>query len=77
MKYVFEEGVRYEAADRNYEPIRVVKRTRRFIFVEGVYGGSKFRMKIRDGGDSEYAVDSSVPPRLRDVFTYSAKWIYE
>lgn len=74
---VFEVGKCYEASDGNYDPIRVLKRTKQFIFVENVNNGCKWRMKIRQGDSAEFAVDSSVPPRWRDIFTYSASWLYE
>ena len=73
----FEAGMCYEAADRNYEPIKVLKRTGCFVFVEGLSNGVKWRMKIRNGANCEYAVDSSVPPKWRDIFTYRADALYE
>lgn len=71
----FEVGKTYEAAERGYDPITVIGRTAKFIAVTN--GNNKWRMKIREGEDAEYAVDSSVPPKWRDQFTYSSKWIYE
>ena len=77
MANVFEVGKCYEAADRNYDPIRVVRRTACFVFVEDAYSGVAWRMKIRKDSLGEYAVDSSAGKHWADVFTYRPQWEFE
>lgn len=73
MTYKFETGCVYTAYARDFEPIRVIRRTEKTITVEGVEVGSKWMMRIKTDADgNEYAVDSKVPLRWRTAFTYSA-----
>jgi len=65
-------GMKYNPEDRSYSPILVIKRTKKCIVVQNDCG-SVWRMVVRNGDDGvEYVVDSSVPARWRDVFTYRA-----
>lgn len=69
----FEVGKYYRAGDSGIDPIKVVKRTNKYIFVDN--GCSKWRMRIRhDSCGNEYLVDSLVDKRFRDDYTYSSVW---
>lgn len=73
---IFEVGKSYEANDPCYDPITVTRRTEKTIWVDN--GQSKWRMRVwHNANGDEMATDSSVPPKWRDAFTYSSKWIYE
>lgn len=65
-------GRTYYPFDRNYDPIEVVSRTEKSVKFRNVNNGSEFRMFIKKDNGVEICVDSSVPPRWRDVFTYRA-----
>lgn len=69
----FEVGKHYRAGSSMIDPIKVVKRTKKYVFVDNGY--SKWRMLIRhDGCENEYLVDSIVDKRYRDDYTYSSLW---
>lgn len=71
MSKVFEVGKEYYCADTGFDPIKILKRTQKMVFVEN--GSSKWRMRIRQDKDgNEYVVDSSTPVSWRDIFIYSA-----
>lgn len=73
--YQFVVGKVYQPNDRSFDPVRVTKRTARFVFLENPINSAKWRMLIRTDADgNEYATDSSVPARYRDDFTYQAKY---
>lgn len=68
----FEVGKSYYPNDRSYDPIKVIRRTEKSIFVLGG-SGNTWRMLIRKGADgAEYVTDSSVPSHWRYCFTYCA-----
>lgn len=70
---VFEVGKFYESYGSGFDPIKILRRTDKTIWVDK--DGVKWRMRIRKDNDgNEFAVDSSVPRNWRDDFTYSAKW---
>lgn len=69
----FEIGQRYCWAEPDFGDIEVIDRTRKSIVVFN--GTNTWRMFIKyDENGDEYVVDSSVPLRMRDTFTCSAKW---
>lgn len=73
---VFEVGKMYEANDPGYDPIHVIRRTAKCIVVDN--GHAKWRMIVKtDEQGNEYVVDSSVPQKYRNGFTYSSRWLYE
>ena len=77
MKKVFDVGHSYEANDRGFDPIKILRRTPKYVVVT-TNGRHTWRMLVRidDRGD-EYVVDSSVPKKWQDVMTYQAKWSVE
>ena len=71
MARVFEIGKQYRPYQAEFDPITVLRRTDKTIWVDN--GQTKWAMRIkRDENGNEYAVDSSVPMNWRDAFTYSA-----
>ena len=68
----FEVGKSYYCMDFSMDTVSVVKRTEKMITVVNDYNGSSWRMKVRNDGESEYAVDSCVPNNWKQVFTYYA-----
>ena len=68
---VFEVGKEYNCGDCDISPILVINRTAKMCQVVNE-DGSKWRMMIRNDGDSEIMIDSSVPKKWREVFTYRA-----
>ena len=76
MAAVFEVGKSYEANDPGYNPITVLRRTDKTIWVDN--DQSKWRMRIsHDADGNEMVTDSSVPYRWRDALTYKASWVIE
>ena len=70
---VFQVGKSYEASDPGIDPIKILKRTDKMIYVDN--GQSKWKMKLRhDNRGDEMLTDSSVPSRYRDIYTYNARW---
>ena len=69
----FEVGKSYDPADLSFDPITVIKRTAKCIVVRGG-SGNTWRMIVRQDEKGEFAVDSSVPKKWRDIFTYRAEW---
>lgn len=68
----FEIGKKYDAYQREYGYITILRRTDKTVFVRND-NGIEWRMKIRHYNDgSEYLVDSAVEPKWRDAFTYIA-----
>lgn len=73
---VFEVGKYYEANDPGYDPIKILRRTDKTVWVDN--GQSKWRMRIKyDRNGNEMVTDSSVPSKWRDAFTYKASWCVE
>lgn len=69
----FEVGHLYYPYDSGFDPIVILRRTEKTVWVTN--GGVKWRMRIwTDEDGNEYVTDSSVPVKWRDAFTYSAKW---
>lgn len=64
-------GCKYSPYQSEFAPILITRRTDSTIWVSN--GTCDWRMRVkRDADGNEYAVDSSVPPRWRCVFTYFA-----
>ena len=67
----FEVGKYYYCTDCGFDPIAILKRTDKSIWVDN--GCSTWCMRIKHDEDgNEFAVDSSSPSRWRGVFTYCA-----
>ena len=71
MSKKFEVGKQYEPYQTEFPAITVLKRTEKTIWVDNEQTTWKMRVKI-DRNGNEFAIDSSVPSRWRDVFTYEA-----
>ena len=67
----FEVGKSYYPSDRSYDPITVIRRTPKCIVVRN-WSGTTWRMVVRHGKSGEYVVDSCVPAKWRNEFTYFA-----
>jgi hypothetical protein len=68
----FEVGKVY-LANGSFDAITIKRRTEKTAWVETYDGYSGYmRIRIDDAGD-EFMTDSSVPPRWREEFTYSAR----
>lgn len=67
----FEVGKTYDANDRSFDPITVIKRTAKCIYVENV-SGNVWRMTIKRDEKAEFVVDSSFPVRARELLTFRA-----
>ena len=78
-----EVGKLYEAMDSSYDPIRIERRTAKMATVhtenyDGRQTSAKWRTRIHTDPDGdEFVVDTTVPKKWRDVFTYSAKYLVE
>lgn len=73
---IFEVGKTYEAYDSGYDPITITRRTDKTVWAKNTT--TEWRMRVKhDANGNEIVTDSSVPPKWRDAFTYSSKWIYE
>lgn len=71
MGRVFEVGKSYEPYAYEFDPVTVIRRTDKMIWVDN--GQIQWKMRVRvDADGNEYAVDSSVPLNWRDAFTYTA-----
>lgn len=70
----FEVGCKYEPYAIEFEPIEIIRRTEKTIWVKNECSEWKMRIKKDENGD-EYAIDSSVQNKYRDSFTYKAEWI--
>ena len=71
MGRVFEVGKSYEPYADEFDPITIIRRTDKMIWVDN--GQIQWKMRVRmDANGNEYAVDSSVPLSWRDAFTYTA-----
>ena len=68
----FEVGRSYRPYAFEFDPITVLRRTEKTIWVDN--GQTKWRMRVQQDADgNEFVVDSAVPKRWRDAFTYSAQ----
>ena len=68
----FEVGRSYLPYGAEFDPIKIVRRTEKTIWCDN--GQCQWRMRVRHDADgNEYAVDSCVPPRWREEFTYMAE----
>ena len=72
---VFEVGSSYECADTEYDPIEILRRTEKTIWVTNCV--STWAMRVRHDDSGEYAIDSTAGKRLADTFTYRACWKVE
>lgn len=71
MAQVFEVGKQYRPYQTEFDPILITRRTDKTIWCDN--GQCSFQMRVKKDRDgNEYAVDSSVPTRWRDAFTYEA-----
>ena len=72
MEKKFEIGKTYDAYQREFGNITILKRSEKSIWVRN-NTGIEWRMRIKkDNLGNEFAVDSLVPRKWRDAFTYSA-----
>lgn len=70
----FQVGCKYEPYATEFEPIEVVRRTEKTIWVKNEKSVEwRMRIKTDENGD-EYAIDSTVPGRWREAFTYKAEY---
>ena len=69
----FVEGKRYEANDTGISPILILKRTAKMCLVQND-AGIEWRMMLRQDGDTEIMIDTSVPQKWRGAYTYNAKF---
>lgn len=74
MERVFEVGKEYYPYDACFDPITVIRRTEKTIWVQNKYRDeSKWMMRIKkDIHGNEFATDSTVPMKWRTAFTYQA-----
>lgn len=71
MSKVFEVGKQYAPYAAEFGFILIKRRTEKTIWVDN--GQTEWRMRIRrDNNGNEYAVDSCVPKKWMDAFTYQA-----
>ena len=72
MSAKFVVGGKYYPADTEFDPVKVVRRTEKYIFVCGS-SGNAWRMLVRtDENGVEYARDSSYSGPWQESFTYRA-----
>lgn len=69
----FEVGKSYEPYAPEFDPIKVLRRTEKSIWVTNGQITWMMRIKVDEDG-TEWATDSKVPMKWRDAFTYNAKW---
>ena len=67
----FEVGKAYNPMDCGYDPVTILKRTDKTVWVRGS-SGNEWRMLVRNNGKSEFVTDSCVPKKWRFAFTYFA-----
>lgn len=66
----FEVGSAYQAYQAEYGAVTVLRRTDKTIWVKSD-DGIEWSMRVKhDKEGNEYAVDTSVPSRWREAFTY-------
>lgn len=72
----FEVGKEYRFAESGADPIKVVRRTAKMIFVIRDGMTDPYHMKIHedDDVDSEYVTDSYLPKRYWGAYTSYAMW---
>ena len=69
----FQVGRMYEPYATEFEPIEVVRRTEKTIWVKNESAEWRMRIKTDENGN-EYAIDSTVPGKWREAFTYKAEY---
>ena len=69
----FEVGRSYEANEWGYDPIKILKRTDKTVWVDNGQARWKMRVKLDKNGN-EFVTDSSVPPSWRFLHTYQARF---
>ena len=74
----FKVGGYYEAADCGIDPVEIMARTDKTVYVKNQTAEWKMRVKSkideRSGDVVEYCVDSSVPKKWRGLYEYNAMW---
>lgn len=66
-------GKKYESADGRFDPIKIVRRTDKVIWVDD--GGYTRKMLVRKDMDgNEYVRESSLPKRYIEIGVYNSKW---
>lgn len=74
MPKVFEVGRRYEFAEIGLDPVTIMRKTEKSIWVK-YYDGRTFMMRLRhDEYGNECFCDSKIPVRYRYENTCNAKW---
>ena len=74
MASVFEVGHLYEPAGVGFDPIEVIKKTEKTLFVRNE--GAKWKMKLRyDEQGNEYVQDRCCPKSYWCEFTYRPEWV--
>lgn len=78
MAKQFEVGKIYEAYQREYGAIKILRRTDKTVWVRNGWTNTNaltWAMRIKHDADGdEYVTDSAVDRKWREAFTYSAKW---
>lgn len=78
MAKKFEVGKTYEAYQREYGAIKILRRTDKTVWVcndNGELHPLTWAMRIKHDEDgNEFVQDSAVERKWREAFTYSAKW---
>ena len=69
----FEVGKMYSWADRSYDPFTVLSRTEKTITVRN--NSVQWKMLIHTDEHGEYVCDSSMPKRVRSMFTSRPTYI--
>lgn len=73
MAKTFEVGKNYYPYQREYGAVKVERRTDKTIWVTNS-NGVTFGMRVKtDENGNEYTIDSTVPKKWRDAFTYEAR----
>ena len=74
MQKVFEVGKSYECADIGFDPITIVRRTDKTVWVHNSYDPHHkwaTRIKLDDCGN-EYIVDTTAPKRYRSTLMWKS-----
>lgn len=75
MAYKFEVGCVYHSYDTGLDPVKIIRRTEKTIWVMNPYDKQKWQMRIKmDEKGNEYATDSKSPRKWRLEFTYKAEY---
>ena len=69
-------GAKYYRADTGFDPITILRRTDKTVWVSD--GSHEWSMRVRHYYDgSEYAVDYTVPKKWQDCLKFDARFIEE